>query len=168
MNKGKPEASELGSKSLSFQCTDAIEISLNIEKQGLLFYESVAKKIQNPKVKKVFTRLAGEEREHIQSLQEKVQFLQPTISNRNKPKKNLDHIIGEGRIFPALNDPAMENIQSEKEALDIGIESERKSIEVLQDLLEKEKKLDVKTIFSHLLVEEKKHYLLLQELKKQL
>jgi rubrerythrin len=39
---------------------------------------------------------------------------------------------------------------------------------MLQGLLEKERKLDVKAIFSHLLVEEKKHLSLLQDLKKQL
>jgi rubrerythrin len=62
----------------------------------------------------------------------------------------------------------VQNIQSDKQALELGIESEKRSIEVLQELLGKEKKLDVKVIFSHLLVEEKKHLSLLEDLKKQL
>jgi rubrerythrin len=62
----------------------------------------------------------------------------------------------------------MKNIKSDKQALELGIDSEKRSIAMLQELLEKEKKLDVKAIFSHLMVEEKKHLALLEDLKKQL
>ena len=150
----------------SFQCMDAIEISLFIEKEGLFFYESAGKKLQNSQVREMFTRLADEEREHIQSLQEKSRYLQPAIAGRSRPKEHLARFINEelkGRIFPAMN--VLQDIDSDKQALELGIESERKSIEILQSLLEKEKKLDVKAIFSHLLVEEKKHLLMLKDLK---
>jgi rubrerythrin len=152
----------------SFQCMDAIEISLFIEKEGLFFYESAGKKIQNPQVSAIFSRLADEERDHIQSLQEKTRFLQPAIVGRNRPKENLVRFIEElkGKVFPAMD--ALQDIDSDKQALELGIESEKRSIEMLQSLLEKEKKLDVKAIFSHLLVEEKKHLLMLQGLKTKL
>ena len=150
----------------SFQCMDAIEISLFIEKEGLFFYESMGKKVQNPQVREMFFRLADEERDHIQSLQEKTRYLQPVIVGRNRPKVNLVRFIEElkGKIFPAMN--ALLDIDSDKQALELGIESEKRSIEMMQSLLDKEKKLDVKAIFSHLLVEEKKHLLMLQVLKK--
>jgi rubrerythrin len=169
MEKGKAESAD--TSRASFQCVDAIEISLFIEKEGLFFYESAGKKIQNPQVREMFSRLADEEREHIQSLQEKSRYLQPAIAGRSRPKEHLARFIGEelkGKIFPALNVSSVQNIDSDKQALDVGIESERRSIEMLQSLLEKEKKLDVKAIFSHLLVEEKKHLAMLQDLKKQL
>ena len=60
---------------MSFQCIDAIEISLFIEKEGLSFYEKAAKNVFAPSVKSIFLRLAEEEREHIQALQTKLQFL---------------------------------------------------------------------------------------------
>jgi len=169
MVKRKTEV--LAENTVSFQCVDAIEVSLYIEKEGLLFYESVGKKIQDPLVQKVFLRLAGEEREHIQALQEKSRFLQPAIASRNRPKERLQRFMAEelkGKIFPALTVSFVQNISSDKQALELGIESEKRSIEVLQGLLEKERKLDVKVIFSHLLVEEKKHLSLLQDLQKQL
>ena len=153
----------------SFQCMDAIEISLFIEKEGLFFYESAGKKLQNPQVLQMFSRLADEEREHIQSLQEKSRYLQPAIAGRNRPKEHLVRFIDEqlkGKIFPAMN--TLQDINSDHQALDLGIESEKKSVDMLQSLLEKEKKLDVKAIFSHLLVEEKKHLLMLKELKTKL
>ena len=165
MEKEKTE----GLSRASFQCMDAIEISLFIEKEGLFFYESAGKKIQNPQVREMFSRLAGEEREHIQSLQEKSRYLQPAIAGGNMPKEHLTRFISEdlkGKIFPAMN--ASQDIDSDKQALELGIESEQRSIEMLQSLLEKQKKLDVKAIFSHLLVEEKKHLLMLQDLKTKL
>jgi rubrerythrin len=163
MDKEKTEREGLGRA--SFQCMDAIEISLFIEKEGLFFYESASKKIQNPQVREMFSNLADEEREHIQSLQEKSRYLQPAITGRNRPKEHLVRFIEElkGRIFPTMK--ALQYIDSDKQALELGVESEKRSIEMLQSLLEKEKKLDVKAIFSHLLVEEKKHLLMLQDLK---
>ena len=171
MVKIKTEVLAKSTGRASFQCMDAIEISLCIEKEGLLFYESVGKKVQDPQVREMFFRLAGEEREHIQALQEKSRFLQPAIASRNRPKEYLQRFMGEelkGKIFPALTVSFVQNIQSDKQALELGIESEKRSIEMLQGLLEKERKLDVKVIFSHLLVEEKKHLSLLEDLKKQL
>ncbi|MDA8560657.1 ferritin family protein [Nitrospinae bacterium] len=158
-----------GLNKASFQCIDAIEISLFIEKEGLLFYESAGKKVQNTQVREMFSRLADEERDHIQSLQEKTRYLQPAIAGRNRPKENLVRFIGEelkGKVFPTMN--VLLDIDSDKQALELGIESEKRSIEMLQSLLDKENKLDVKAIFSHLLVEEKKHLLMLQNLKTKL
>jgi rubrerythrin len=169
MEKGNLESEDLNRA--SFQCVDAIEISLFIEKEGLFFYESVGKKITDPRVREMFSCLADEEREHIQTLQEKSRYLQPAISGQNSLKEHLSRFIEEelkGKIFPPLKGFAAQNIHDDKQALDLGIESEKRSIEMLQRLLEKEKKLDVKVIFSHLLVEEKKHLLMLQGMKAKL
>ena len=164
---------ELGSgndsSTMSFQCMDAIEISLFIEKEGLFFYESASNKLQSPQVMKMFSRLADEEREHIKTLQEKSRYLQPAIAGRNTPKEYLTGFIDKelkGKIFPAMS--TLQSIESDMQALDLGIESEKKSVSMLQNLLEKEKKLDVKAIFSHLLVEEKKHLSMLEDLKTKL
>ena len=60
-----------------------------------------------------------------------------------------------------------QKIKNDAEALDYGIEAEQRSIETLARLLENEKKLDVKAVFLHLMVEEKKHLALLKDLKEQ-
>ena len=169
MEKGIPEGEQM--RRTSFQCADAIEISLFVEKEGLFFYESVGKKIKDPQVRQMFSRLADEEREHIQTLQEKSRYLQPAIASQNRHNEHLSRFISEelkGKIFPPLKDSALQNINDDKQALDLGIESEKKSIEILQSLLEKEKKLDVKAVFSHLLVEEKRHLLMLKDMKMKL
>ncbi len=171
MEKNKPELLGGGAVRTSFQCVDAIEISIYIEKEGLFFYESAGKNVKDPHIREVFSRLADEERDHLQALQEKARFLQPAIINQNRSKEHLHRFVTEelkGKVFPALKDASMQNIRSDEQALDLGIEAEKRSIEVLQGLLEKERKLDVKAIFSHLMVEEKKHLSLLEDLKKQL
>jgi rubrerythrin len=58
--------------------------------------------------------------------------------------------------------------ETDLEALNIGIDSEKKSIEILSQLVAGEKKMDVRVIFNHLLVEEKKHLIALEELKQTL
>jgi len=158
--------------SISFHCIDAIEVSLCIERQGLIFYEKAAKKARAPKVREMFQRLADEEKEHIQSLQTKARFLQPALLNKTSSRKHVDKFIAEqlkGKVFPDIKGSGQSEIpdfQSDVEALDLGIQSEQRSIDVLSELLKKEKKIDVRAIFSHLLVEEKKHLAELEELRK--
>jgi len=156
---------------VNFHCIDAIEVSLCIERQGLVFYEKAAKSVGNPDVKKMFARLAEEEKEHIQSLQAKARFLQPALVKKTSSRKHVDEFIAgqlQGRVFPdakAWDASGGAGISSDIEALDLGIQSEKRSIEVLQELLAQEKKIDVRVIFSHLLVEEKKHLAALEELR---
>jgi rubrerythrin len=171
MTKETKNESMPNKETLSFKCVDAIEISLFIEKEGLGFYEKAVKNVSDPRVKEMFTRLAEEERDHIQTLQTKVRFLQPAISGKGKTRRHLDSFVSneiKGKIFPASESKAVQNFKSDTEALDFGIESEKRSIKVLSNLLENEKKLDVKAIFSHLMVEEKKHLALLEDLKKKI
>jgi rubrerythrin len=154
---------------IRFHCIDAILVSLSIEKQGLKFYEKAARKSQDPKVQKMFQYLADEEKEHIQTLQEKAQFLQPVLHKKAASRKQVENFIAkklQGKVFPEMKGGKGADFSSDAEALDIGILSEQKSIEMLNELLLNEKKLDVRAIFMHLLVEEKRHLACLEELRK--
>jgi rubrerythrin len=168
--KEKDSKDSTENSSISFHCIDAIEVSLCIEKQGLIFYEKAAKKARAQKVREMFQRLANEEKEHIQSLQTKARFLQPALLNKTSSRKHVDKFIAEqlnGKVFPYIKgNGEIPDFQSDAEALDLGIQSEQRSIDVLSELLKKEKKIDVRAIFAHLLVEEKKHLAGLEELKK--
>ena len=156
------------SRDISFQCIDAVEISLFIEKEDLAFYENAAKNVFDSRVKEMFLCLAKEERKHIQALQTKVEFLKPTISRKGKTRRRVDFFLSEqikGKIFPTFALKVVKKFKNDAEALDYGIEAEQRSIETLARLLEDEKKLDVKAVFLHLMVEEKKHLALLKDLK---
>ena len=170
--KEAPKEPELvtDSRDISFLCIDAVEISLFIEKEGLAFYEKAAKNALDSRVKDMFLRLAEEERIHIQTLKNKIQFLKPAISGKGKTRNPVDTFVSKeikGKIFPTFELKAVNKFKNDVEALDYGIESEKRSIETLTRLLENEKKLDVKAVFSHLMVEEKKHLALLEDLKKE-
>ena len=94
------------SSTRSFQCVDAIEICLFIEKEGLSFYEKAVKNSLEPTVKTMFLRLAEEEREHLQILQTKLQFLKPAISGKGRRQQKIRSFIGEeleGKIFSVSN-----------------------------------------------------------------
>ena len=74
--------------SSSFQCLDALEVSLSIEKQGFVFYDKASKAANDPRVRAIFSRLANEEKEHIQSLQNKARFLQPALIKKSYSQKS--------------------------------------------------------------------------------
>ena len=111
-----------------------------------------------PRVKDMFTRLAEEEREHIETLQTRVRFLQPAISGKEKTCRHLELFVSnelKGKVVPVSETKVVQKFKSGMDALEFGIESEKRSIEILSSLLENEKKLDVKAIFWHLMVVEK-------------
>ena len=89
---------------ISFQCIDAIKISLSIEKEGLAFYRKAAKRAKDKNVKELFGKLAREEEEHIGILQAKEKFLQPAIAGKATAAwQNVDIFISrelEGKVFP--------------------------------------------------------------------
>jgi len=167
---------ESGSKDLpsSFQCIDALELSLNIEKQGFLYYDNVVKSAVDPRVRDIFKRLADDEKEHLQSLQSKARYLQPALKSKalRRNSKVESFIENEiiGKVFPTPMEYKGKTCTAETdlEALNIGIDSEKKSIEILSQLVAGEKKMDVRVIFNHLLIEEKKHLIALEELKQTL
>jgi rubrerythrin len=154
---------------INFQCFDALKVSLCIEKEGLSFYERAGKAARDPEVKDMFARLADEEREHIRCLQEKAKYLQPALS-RKAESHSVEQFIArrlKGKVFPAGKGRGWESpeFHTDAEALRFGIESEKRSIQALSELVMMERKIDVRAIFQHLMVEEKKHLSALEELQ---
>lgn len=159
---------------INFQCFDAVRISLNIEKEGLTFYKKAAKNAKHQHVRNLFAKLVHEEEEHIRILQAKERVLQPVLKDgSNLFRQDIDAFISKelkGKVFPKSKGglAKIAAIEHDFEALDFGIESEKRSIEILNRLLMQERKIDVRAIFSHLVAEEKKHLAALQELREKL
>jgi rubrerythrin len=138
---------ESGSKDLpsSFQCIDALELSLNIEKQGFLYYDNVVKSAVDPRVRDIFKRLADDEKEHMQSLQSKARFLQPALKSKTSRRENkVESFIKNkilGKVFPTPAECQSKAciIKTDLEALNIGVGFEKKSIEILSQLVAGEK-----------------------------
>lgn len=165
--------SENSSLGINFQCYDAMEVCMAIEREGVSFYEQVAKKVDDPKVRDIFRRLAREEKEHSKLLQAKSKYLQPALSKRSPINEEVLQFIQnevKGKVFPLKEGKAEDipDLETDVQAVEFGIESERRSIQILEQLLEAERKIDVRAIFSHLMAEEKKHLAALKELKAEL
>ncbi|MFQ5673102.1 MAG: ferritin family protein [Nitrospinales bacterium] len=159
---------------INFQCCDAIQISLSIEKEGLAFYKKAVQNAKNQDVKNLFAQLIEEEEEHIRILRVKEKCLLPALKSKSDVfRQDLDLFISQelkGRIFPPVKGKLAKvpDVEYDFEALDFGIESEKRSIAVLSELLHQERKIDVRVIFGHLVVEEKRHLAALRELRKKL
>lgn len=53
-----------------FSGSELFEIAIGVEKRGQAFYESLAKKSKQPKIKAVWDYLAGEERKHLKTFKD--------------------------------------------------------------------------------------------------
>jgi rubrerythrin len=60
-----------------FTATEALEMALNIEKNGEIFYNEVAEKSTDPDVKALFEDLAAQERAHYQVFQKMLGTAEP-------------------------------------------------------------------------------------------
>jgi len=94
-------------------------------------------------------------------------------SRSNLFQQDLEQFISrelKGKIFPVVKGKSAKIpvVEHDSEALDFGIESEKRSIDFLNWMLLQERKIDVRVIFGHLVVEEKKHLAALRELKEKL
>jgi len=166
--KDKEDQSE---SEVNLQCIDAIEVSLFIEREGLRFYEKAARVVKHPKVREIFRSLAREEKEHIQSLKTKAEFLKPALLKKARARHDVEEFIArelKGKVFPDADDPeaGLAGVKTDLEALELGIRSEQRSIDMLSQLMQDERKIDVRAVFSHLLAEEKRHLAALLEIKK--
>lgn len=159
--------------SINFQCYDAMEVCMAIEREGISFYEQASKKVTDPKVRDIFRRLAREEKEHSKLLQDKSKYLRPALSKHSPFNEEVRQFIQSevrGKVFPLKEgrNPDLPAIATDVQAVEVGIESERRSIQILEQLLEAERKIDVRAIFCHLMAEERKHLEALEQLKSEL
>ncbi|CAI2717312.1 ferritin family protein [Nitrospina watsonii] len=155
---------------VSLQCSDALEICMAMEREGIAYYEKAVRRTTDERVRQVFQRLAGDERDHARTLKEKSIFLQPAVQRRTPEKPEVQQFIRQqilGKVFPDAESQDASR-WTDAEALEVGIQAEQNSIEILERLIAQVTKIDVRTVFSHLLAEEKRHLEQLQALKVEL
>ncbi|CCQ91932.1 putative Rubrerythrin-like protein [Nitrospina gracilis 3/211] len=154
----------------TLQCSDAVQICMAMEREGIAYYERAARNVNDDRVRQVLEHLADQEKDHARTLQEKSRFLQPAVQRRTPEKPEVQRFIRQqilGKVFPETRRDRPQS-WTDAEALEIGIQSEKNSIQILEGLIEQVTKIDVRTVFSHLVVEEKKHLEQLQALRAQL
>lgn len=135
---------------------DLISIAVQIEANGYVFYDNLAKGQQNEKLKEFFTRLADQERVHQQIFKSLTEQIEHSISISSWIE---DEVSGYLKSFAEVSIfPAMEKSKRDltlKQALDIAINVEKDSIIFYSELLKYIS--DEKKTIEAIINEEKKH-----------
>ncbi|WP_297439172.1 ferritin family protein [Thermococcus sp.] len=131
---------------------EALALALEVEKAELKFYLNLAKKTRDERAKKMFLFLAGEEAEHWEIFEEK--FLESLVEKCQLPAVKEELL--EKLLVKA------ENIDSEVDAVKIGMEQEKLTWEFYEKAAREAEHEAVKRIFEELAKVEKAHYELLK------
>jgi rubrerythrin len=154
-----------------FSGSELLEIAIGIEKNGMAFYQALARKTGNRDVKDVYNYLAGEEKKHLDTFQ----GMSNSLGQAKPPETYTDEYmlylksLVDSAVFSNVTEAQQKaaKVCNEIEALDIGIQAEKDSILFYIELQDLVKKPDRKVVLNTL-DEEKKHLRQLSELKREL
>jgi rubrerythrin len=156
---------------IAFSPAELYNIAVAIERRGAAFYDTLARSSQNDLVRQSFLALAAMEHQHIQAFQKLASTAPKTFGEGIEDEEY-------GAYFKALVDSAVFNddlatgelvtkVNSDKEAVEVGIGAEKDSIlfyEQLQEITGGDAIQSIGKIIS----EEKEHLRRLAEIKAKL
>lgn len=150
--------------------TDALKIALNLEKDGYDFYITAAARARDSKVKETFTRLANEEKRHL-NLIRKIQdgLIDPItyfISDEPLVEEYLRRII-ETKVFSRVDDinEILEGVKRDEDAIRLAMQAEKESLDFFSRMAELTRNHDGKITFKELAGYEERHLGELERLK---
>ncbi len=149
---------------------EVIQFAVNIEENGQHFYRSFAEKLKSDDEKKIFNYLADEEAKHIQifkAMLKKIEKFEPATSY---PDEYFGYLKAYSDTLIFTKDKLekeVAKITSGKEAADFGIRRELDSILYYQEAKSFVPKKE-KSIIDNVISEERKHFMRLTQLKKDL
>jgi rubrerythrin len=138
---------------------DIFEFAIGMEKEGEIFYLELANKMSHPELKKIIRLLAADEVKHAQVLKEmrsKTVEMEDSLI-LSKAKTIFSQVAGE--CNPLLP------IESMNELMDQALDFEKKSEQIYTDYAKKSTDTISTALFMRIAAEEKKHFILLENLK---
>ncbi|MCX5702055.1 MAG: ferritin family protein [Candidatus Omnitrophica bacterium] len=154
-----------------FAGSEVVELGIQIEKNGLDFYSTLAKQTKNEFARGLFQYLAGEEEKHIKAFQgilDKKEKYEPQGLDADDYFSYMN-ALAEEYVFTKENKgkEIAKKIKSDKEAAGIGIGFEKDSIIFYEGIKKVVPEFDYK-ILDELIIQEQNHLRQLNELKKKL
>ena len=154
-----------------FSASEIVSMAIEAEKNGLDFYQAMAAKTDNEKIKAVFSFLADEEAQHektFQTLLENISLVKPSHAEEAENNSYLT-ALASSRLFTSGKkmDELVRGISDDLEALDVAINSEKESILLYYELREYTKDEGLENV-DLILKEEKMHLAKLTKLKLEL
>lgn len=152
---------------------EAFKVAINLEKDGLRFYTGAARNIKDEKTRRVFLKLAEDEKLHLELFKKLDEELPSGPAGRPKDIDDevvayLNSLVDTG-VFKGVQ-KRLEELKSleDVDALQIGIQAEKDSILFYQEAYKNSITPSGKKAFKRLIGEEKKHLIILTERLRQL
>ena len=157
--------------SIVFTGSELVEIAINIERNGVAFYQTLANKTQNKDAKDIYDYLANEEKKHLntfQSMLDAVGQYQPPQDYAEEYMLYLKSLV-DSSVFSNISEAQQkaEKVTSEIEATDTGIQAEKDSILFYTEMQNFVRQPDQK-IVRNIIEEEKAHLRMFSQLKQTL
>lgn len=116
-----------------FKANDIVRAAVEAEKKGKDFYECLAGRMQNDKIKELFLDLAREEVEHQKLFQSILDRLEPVdipaYSDQDEYNAYFDALINSHMLFSCgWGEFLLDQVQNEQEALKLAMNFERDSL----------------------------------------
>jgi len=156
--------------SILFSASEVVTMAIQIEKNGMNFYNAMAAKSDNEQAIELFTFLAAEEIKHKGTFQKMLDGLKKVELSANDQEEYNNYLgaLTSARVFN-------KNVDTEEfvkdlddlAALDLAIEAEKDSILFYYELLEQALS-DDRAPIERVIKEEKAHYAKLKKLKNEL
>lgn len=145
---------------LSAEAIEAIKTAIQMEKDGLRFYEEAAGKTDNELAKKTFQRIARDEADHLKTFKQMFDTITGTEAWRDLAK--FTPKVGKVPMFEGEIEKKGDVDPSDVDALRVALDNERKGIEHYRDAAAQTADEMAKEIYGKIEQEEVYHYDLLQ------
>jgi len=144
-----------------FRAADVVEMAMELEKSGEIFYNAVAEKAASPEVQALFEDLAAEEKHHYAAFEKLTRSTwgpSPTFEGDWDQYLMYLQATLQGTFFEG-SDKALslaEQVSDENEALQMAIGFEKETMLFYYDLRDKVSDAD-KTVVERIIAEERTH-----------
>ena len=157
---------------MNFSIEEIIDIAIGMEDAGYNLYTRSAEKFEDQMIKDLFSFLAKQELEHKKIFKSFIESENTGSGEFNEEYYLYLKAIGGGRIYPEGDDnidEVISKIKTPMDAINKGFQDEKNSIlfyTEIKKLYDPESEID--NILNRIIEEERKHALLLYELKDKL
>ncbi|MCK4274520.1 MAG: ferritin family protein [Dehalococcoidales bacterium] len=157
--------------SIVFSGGDLINIAIDIERRGIMFYDIMAKSTDNEDARAVFEGLVEMERQHIKIFEDmlgEADKHQPREASSTGYSEYLQAILDDAVFTDDMITSEMATqADSDIKALELGMRAEKDSILFYYEMRDSMPRRTV-TMFDRIIAEEKSHLQQLSEIKKKL
>lgn len=141
---------------------EAYKVAMNLEEEGLRFYEECARRVKNTETKHIFSQLASDEQEHFDTFNklhgEMGKAAAKPLGNDEEARQYLANLVRPGIFYDVKSIPR-ESIRdlNAYEVIHIGIQTEKDSILFYTEAWQNCTHSQGKKAFKKILLEERQH-----------